>query len=742
MKKTLLHGLFVMTTLLWGTSFNLNAQSILFNAKDITEDYLVEAENFTRSEGQGKRFGKPAYWTVDNFNIPNGGNGTKQGLDKHSELSADKEALMLGVWNDGGNNTEGDISNARIYRKITLPAGDYYFGASYNTTYNMSENAYMFVSEELCNTSKIPSSSIAYFNINKIPDRDLKMQGFYFSIAEEKEVYLGFQADLSTPAIQEFRAERVALYTNGTGESEWEKLTALPDDVSQYFFAIYDHDTHQILALEDGVNQGSYKTMWYKGYSPMTPESSKNTLWTFDDFDKNYYNITSVEDVQYTSMQTLESDLRYYRVYTDDHEGWADRAGVIPSYEEISGGCWTLVNYKARNSGDRYIGHWDATDEIMGNRDNANKGKYDFYAVKRGKYVAMVEDIYSATEDNPIDISYVITNASATRGNTGNRKVVGWNQETNNVPIEYGSWLGTPAQVGSSYFNIWQSPGSNLANRRMSQTLTDLPAGRYRVSVRTNSSNVSAGAYLFANDDEPIRLNTVSESNVVSVVTNVTNGTLEFGVKLDDYKSNNCKFDHFTLEYLDRVTVPVTLGTNGYATFASPYALDLAHLPEGLTAYKAAIAGTTVTFTGVAEAVQANTGLLLKGDASESYNIPVAASGSDISSSNAFYVNTAGTTFSPDANTTYYGLLKNTLTFATFNPSGVAIPSNKAYLKVVGTGARLTITFDDEDPTAINAVDATEIETDGLKDGKYLEDGKIVIVKNGVKYSANGQILK
>lgn len=65
---------------------------------------------------------------------------------------------------------------------------------------------------------------------------------------------------------------------------------------------------------------------------------------------------------------------------------------------------------------------------------------------------------------------------------------------------------------------------------------------------------------------------------------------------------------------------------------------------------------------------------------------------------------------------------------------------NRCYV-ITGSGnARLTIKFDDT--TAINAIEAAEAEEGTLKDGKYFIDNKIVIVKNGVKYGANGQILK
>ena len=177
--------------------------------RDVTIDYLVEAENFTRQGGGDKRFGDPMYWTVENFNIPQSNNdGVKAGLDKYSG----KEALYLGLWDDRQNNDEGDLTDARIYRKVTLPAGSYYFGAGYNTHYNLSVNAYMFVADALYGTADLPQKSIAYYPISEASE-DKQLCGLWFKLDEEQEVYIGFQADLQNGAgEQEFRAEKVALY--------------------------------------------------------------------------------------------------------------------------------------------------------------------------------------------------------------------------------------------------------------------------------------------------------------------------------------------------------------------------------------------------------------------------------------------------------------------------------------------------------------------------------------------------
>ena len=517
--------------------------------ENLTAEYLIEASNFCRSTGSGKRFGAPKNWTVENFSIPNGNDGTKQGLDIYSG----REALMLGVWNDAGNNNSGSLTNARIYRKISLPAGKYYFGAAYNTTYNISSEAYMFVSKTLCNTADIPEQSLAYYGINKCTG-DLRLQGLYFQLEESAEVYIGFQANLlNGSATQEFRAEQVALYSpkeaqeRHSAENGWQKIEAMPDDVSQYFFAICEHETDKGLVLASGNNQGSAnQTMWFE--DNVYPEGNKYAVWTFDAFDSNnnsgvkanalsFITLTSVGDAD----NCLHHDNPWNFRTGNNGEGWTDRCYVIPAY--LPEGYWTLQN----NNGNNYIGHWDDTDEVAGNAGGDRIGHFDFYAILRGQYVAVVENLDKASEENPIDISYVITNADATRYNNFHAKQpVGWvlSQE-DAFECEYSNYL--PAKVGNSYFNRWQGSG-NLTNRTISQQISGLPSGKYRLSVRTNSDKIHKGALLFANSDKSDM--TQLTDNKASVTTEVTNGTMTIGVELKNYQSNDCKFDHFTLEFL------------------------------------------------------------------------------------------------------------------------------------------------------------------------------------------------
>ncbi len=203
------------------TDFQVNGkndggQPEKMNAVDVTEEYLVEASGFSRADNSvTTRFATPAYWTVENFMIDNGSSGVKNGIDKYPGYSC----LSLGLWDDRDNNSDGDLKDARIYREVELPAGRYYFGASYNTTYALTSNAYIFAAESTLETEDIPNLSIAYYPINKASDNDGLLHGVFFTLEEPQKVILGFQADLANgTGEQEFRASEVSLirYTTQT----------------------------------------------------------------------------------------------------------------------------------------------------------------------------------------------------------------------------------------------------------------------------------------------------------------------------------------------------------------------------------------------------------------------------------------------------------------------------------------------------------------------------------------------
>ena len=192
-------------------------------------------------------------------------------------------------------------------------------------------------------------------------------------------------------------------------------------------------------------------------------------------------------------------------------------------------------------------------------------------------------------------------------------------------------------------------------------------------------------------------------------------------------------------------TVSATIGSTGWTTYASPYALDLSGMTASIgsvTAYYASAVGVSnVTMTSTeSTGVAAGEGLMLKGTAGATITIPVVGSGSAIAG-NKLVGCTSSTPLTANAN--HYVLVNNsgTAEFQSLATNGATIPAGKAYLNASGAGARLSIVFEDEGVTAIKAIDAFD-NSNAQADGKRLENGKIVIVKNGVKFNTNGQKIK
>ena len=263
--------------------------------------------------------------------------------------------------------------------------------------------------------------------------------------------------------------------------------------------------------------------------------------------------------------------------------------------------------------------------------------------------------------------------------------------------------------------------------------------------------NLGYGLSRNISGSEDIKFLNTTEGTIVAIkVYNGYGGDISDSNTYMDYRLNygngdplfGCNNTRVLVQasYYIPASVTATIGSNGYATFASKYAVDFSE--TGLKAYKAAISddGERVNFTEVTGAVRANTGLLIEGTANESYTIPVVASGEGISG-NDFKVNTSGSTFSPAENTTYFAMVKDSdpLTFGTVNPETVAIPANKAYLAVTNASAsRMTVTFNSEttgiktiesstDTKAIYNLNGQRIKK--TQKGLYIMNGKKAIVK-------------
>lgn len=175
-----------------------------------------------------------------------------------------------------------------------------------------------------------------------------------------------------------------------------------------------------------------------------------------------------------------------------------------------------------------------------------------------------------------------------------------------------------------------------------------------------------------------------------------------------------------------------------YVSIASAYPLNCASLPTGLKAYQvleSGVTGSSVTLTEVTSAVPAGTGLILAGTAGETYSIPVAASGTALTSNKLVGV-TTDTAIGGDG--VYHYILYNG-EFCRAN-SGT-LPAGKAYLSLAAAPSsreNLDIVIDGLSTGIKNVKVGTEdnvyYNLQGQRvlypsKGLYIVNGKKVIVK-------------
>ena len=210
----------------------------------------------------------------------------------------------------------------------------------------------------------------------------------------------------------------------------------------------------------------------------------------------------------------------------------------------------------------------------------------------------------------------------------------------------------------------------------------------------------------------------------------------------DMYTAGNCNFTIAVASKAAAANLTVKSGKLG--TFIAPFKVTL---PAKVKAYSATANNTQVTlekFKNGGEDLPAGTPVIIYGDG-EDTSVDFDADYSAVNGNKTVGALTGILDNNSKTITSGNYVLQTkgeTQAFYLLNEDAAG-KLNRCYVTAEESDeARLVISFDDDDPTAINAIEAASEEAEGLEDGKYLIDGKIVIVKNGVKYSANGQILK
>ena len=139
----------------------------------------------------------------------------------------------------------------------------------------------------------------------------------------------------------------------------------------------------------------------------------------------------------------------------------------------------------------------------------------------------------AATPESPISMTNLIANPSFESGNLN-----GW---TNNG-MQIQSNNSFDKKAGTYYAEKWQGSGG-LPNSSILQTINNIPNGYYKITAAAGFDG--KGAYVVANSDQT----EFGANGDYYVITNVTNHSLEIGIKLISSTSNYVRFDNFRIEY-------------------------------------------------------------------------------------------------------------------------------------------------------------------------------------------------
>ena len=178
--------------------------------------------------------------------------------------------------------------------------------------------------------------------------------------------------------------------------------------------------------------------------------------------------------------------------------------------------------------------------------------------------------------------------------------------------------------------------------------------------------------------------------------------------------------------------------------WASFCAAEDVELPEGVYAYVGNVVSTAgegddvLTINKVeSNKIPANEGVLLYSETDGDYELTSTTDAPAIEHN--IFTGTVARTANPNTSTTY-SLYDNEGTIEFWNYTGNYIPANKAYLSYsapAGAPKKLRVQVAPKMPTAID-----EVQTTKAQSTKRFENGQLVIIRDGVKYNVQGQIVK
>jgi len=290
-----------------------------------------------------------------------------------------------------------------------------------------------------------------------------------------------------------------------------------------------------------------------------------------------------------------------------------------------------------------------------------------------------------------------------------------------------------------------QAPGANtifyLENDENGYHLLNYSSGRYSTGISYNAIGTKSNFTL----SEGIKINNtgklIGEYRLYNtdnkwVIAMWNDGIKNLG-KEDDWEG-------WAIEPVDEL--PLTLSEGGYTSFSAPVPIEIPKdNGEDKADYYAYYATSQDNGAGVINmrrvtgSVPENTGLIIYTKI-ENPTIQIAGNSTPLKYTNLLVANVAASYVSRIGNY-FFGKVSGKYVFTQLSGTGnyYQLPGHKAYLNLSGGGARMSINWGVDDPTGLSEL---RDENNKLSDGKYYQNGRVVIVRNGVKYNVAGQTIK
>lgn len=265
-----------------------------------------------------------------------------------------------------------------------------------------------------------------------------------------------------------------------TEANGWQKVTDLSTlTLSDYYFAFVDNDKDLMLSFEEAPSQStdpSFCTMVYR--TGARAELKHTMLWILE------------KNPSTSGAHLIKS--AYYNdkfLQTEDQAAWYCRTHNNGGGTGYSWGAWKFAYADSKWSienvtfSGNFVGPWGDGAfqngmQVAGNKTGNNVGYFQIYAILRTTADGWQAN---ASKDNPADITFKITNPRAVSDASG------WTATGANV--SFGRNGGTGTFTGLAGFfepSNWWASNYNIT---VTQTINDLPAGRYKVRAAGQNSS-------------------------------------------------------------------------------------------------------------------------------------------------------------------------------------------------------------------------------------------------------------